>query len=166
MQSDLEPALLKFEHIVQVNDPGDERLTTISRHQLWQGLVLRARNPDKFIRGLQCESQTPDNNEFLRRTRAGDSNFCEKVTLYPQKEIHTQTLPDHNQIEAVSTTRIEEPEPGYLFVRFNYQRELEVTTEAVDVAEHLKAAYVQVDRDAIAMIRMLAQSRLFDGSIN
>jgi hypothetical protein len=166
MPSNLKPALLNFEHIVQVNDPGDSRLPSISRQQLWQGLVMRARNPDKFIRGLQCESQPPDNNEFLRRTQAGDSNFCEKVILDPEHEIRTRTLPDHDQIKAESTTRIEEPEPGYLFVRFSYQRELEVTTEAVDVAEHLKSAYVQVDRDAIAMIRMLAESRLFDGLIN
>ena len=36
----------------------------------------------------------------------------------------------------------------------------------VDVGEHLKSAYVQVDRDAIAMIRMLAESRMFDQAIN
>jgi len=34
------------------------------------------------------------------------------------------------------------------------------------VAEHLKSAYVQVDRDAIAMIRMLAEAELFDQLIN
>jgi len=34
------------------------------------------------------------------------------------------------------------------------------------VGEHLKAAYVQIDRDAIAMIRMLAESDLFDQTIN
>jgi hypothetical protein len=34
------------------------------------------------------------------------------------------------------------------------------------VGEHLKAAYVRVDRDAIAMIRMLAESRRLGQLIN
>ena len=51
-------------------------------------------------------------------------------------------------------------------IRDSYKRELEVTTDAVDVAEHLKSAYVQVDRDAVALIRLLAESELFDQSIN
>ncbi len=53
-----------------------------------------------------------------------------------------------------------------MFVRFIYRRELVDTSEQVDVAEHLKSAYVQVDRDAIALIRMLAESQLFDQPIN
>jgi len=34
--------------------------------------------------------------------------------------------------------------------------------ERVNVEEHLKSAYVQMDRDAIAMIRLLAESELFE----
>lgn len=158
--------MLEFEHIVQVNDPPNKRVTDITRSQLWQGLVMRARNPGKFNHGLQCESEALRGNEFVRTIEAGNSSFCEKVTLYPEEEIRTRTLSDRDQIQAESTTRIEEPESGYLFVRFTYKRELETTTEQVDVAEHLKSAYVQVDRDAIAMIRMLAASNLFDQSIN
>jgi hypothetical protein len=51
-------------------------------------------------------------------------------------------------------------------VRFSYKRELDDNDSLVDVGEHLKAAYVQIDRDAIAMIRMLAESDLFDQTIN
>ena len=102
----------------------------------------------------------------MRIIEAGNSKFCEKVVLTPEQEIHTQTLSELDQLQAESTTRIEEPEAGYLFVRFIYRRELVDTSEQVDVAEHLKSAYVQVDRDAIAMIRMLAESQLFDQPIN
>lgn len=158
--------MLEFEHIVQVNDLSNSNITAITRSQLWQGLVLRARNPEKFNHSLQCQSESLRDNEFVRIIEAGDSKFCEKVILTPEQSIHTSTLSELDQLQAESTTRIEEPEAGYLFVRFTYKRELEVTTEAVDVAEHLKSAYVQVDRDAIAMIRMLAESRLFDETIN
>jgi len=158
--------LLEFEHIVQVNDLANTTITDITRTQLWRGLVLRARSPEKFNRGLQCQSEELRNNEFVRIIEAGDSKFCEKVVLTPEQEIHTHTLSELDQPHAESTARIEEPESGYLFVRFIYRRELVDTSEQVDVAEHLKSAYVQVDRDAIAMIRMLAESRMFDQPIN
>jgi hypothetical protein len=158
--------LLEFEHLVQVNDLANSTLTVITRSQLWQGLVLRARNPEKFNHGLNCQSEEVSNNKFLRTIEAGGSKFCEEVVLEPEQRIHTATLAELEQLQSESTTTIEEPEAGYLFVRFHYKRELLVDTESVDVAEHLKSAYVQVDRDAVAMIRVLAESQLFDGPIN
>ena len=158
--------MLEFEHLVQVNDLTNSSITAITRAQLWQGLVLRARSPDKFNQGLMCKSEELRKNEFVRIIEAGNTKFCEKVTLHPEQKIHTATLAEMDQIQAESTATIEEPEAGYLFVRFQYKRELAVDTKAVDVAEHLKSAYVQLDRDAVALIRMLAESRLFDALIN
>ena len=86
--------------------------------------------------------------------------------LYPEQKIHTSTIAEIDQITAESMTCIEEPESGFLFVRFSYKRELEELNQEVDVGEHLKSAYVQVDRDAIAMIRMLAKSKLSERPIN
>jgi hypothetical protein len=50
-------------------------------------------------------------------------------------------------------------------VRFTYRRELE-DDGSDEVGEHLKSAYLQTDRDAIALIRTLAESGLFGQSIN
>lgn len=158
--------MLEFEHIVQVNDLNDDSITDLSRQQLWQGLVLRARNPEKFNRSLSCETESVDDSEFLRTISVGETRFCERVILYPEDKIHTSTITDIPQIEAESITTIEEPESGFLFVRFRYKRDIDQYDEQVDVAEHLKSAYVQVDRDAIAMIRMLAETSLFDQMIN
>lgn len=159
-------ALLEFEHLVQVNDPNDDSINDLTRSQLWQGLVLRARNPEKFNRSLDCTSEAVTENEFLRTIEVGDTSFCERVLLYPEDRIHTSTIAEVDQIEAESTTVIEEPEAGFLFVRFCYKRDLLEYDERVDVAEHLKSAYVQVDRDAVALIRMLAETELFDQMIN
>lgn len=158
--------MLEFEHIVQVNDLQNERLPDITREQLWEGLVLRARNPEKFNHALDCESRPIDNNSFMRTIDVGTTSFEELVELYPHEKICTQTVGKDDVINASCTTTIEEPEEGYLFVRFTYRRELEIEDDRVDVGEHLKAAYVQIDRDAIALIRLLAESRLFDQSIN
>lgn len=158
--------LLEFEHIVQVNDLGNRAIIALTRNQLWQGLVLRARNPEKFNHALQCKSEEVENNEFLRTIEAGNTSFCERVILYPEQKIWTKTIAEFDQINAQSTTSIEEPEAGSLFVRFCYKRDLDSSDERVDIAEHLKATYVQLDRDAIAMIRLLAESELFDQPIN
>jgi hypothetical protein len=37
---------------------------------------------------------------------------------------------------------------------------------AVDVAEHLKAAYRQLDTDAISLIRLMAEDNSFDSIVN
>ncbi len=158
--------MLEFEHIIQVNDLQDPRFSDLSREQLWQGLVLRARCPDKFNRSLVCRHEMLDDHSFERTIEAGEASFRERVELFPQLKICTRTIGDSDRIKARSTTAIEEPESGYLFVRFSYRRELDDSDDRVDVGEHLKAAYVQLDRDAIAMIRVLAESELFDQTIN
>lgn len=158
--------LLEFEHIVQVNDLGNESITAITRQQLWEGLVLRARSPEKFNPGLRCDSEDIINNEFQRTIKAGEASFREKVVLRPQQQICTETTAEYDQINAQSTTSIEEPQAGSLFVRFQYKRDLDENTDLVDVGEHLKAAYVQMDREAISLIRMLAESNALGAAIN
>ncbi len=157
--------MLKFEHIIQINDPADDEIPVLTRSQLWEGLVLRARRPDKFIDSLKVTTMEYAEDEFERIIDVGEVRFRELVMLYPDESIHTKTLEEFEQIEAESITRLEEPEDGYLFVRFNYRREIE-EDGAVDVGEHLKSAYLQTDRDAIALIRVLAQSGIFGESIN
>lgn len=158
--------VLEFEHIVQVNDLADTGLRALSRNQLWQGLVMRARFPDQFNSSLRCQSEHIDHHNFVRTIDVGESTFREHVVLQPELQICTRSVPELNQIHTESITSIEEPETGFLFVRFAYKRELHDRDERVDIAEHLKAAYVQVDRDAIAMIRLLADSELFDKIVN
>jgi hypothetical protein len=64
--------------------------------------------------------------------------------------------------------RIEEPEPGALFVRFVYRTSLPETgpmdTEAGDAyfASYVKAAYRDTDIDSIRKIRALAETGALD----
>lgn len=152
--------MLEFEHTIQVNDLSEEDLPVLTRTQLWEGLMLRARRPDKFNSSLKVTTKDYAEDEFERIIDVGEFKFYELVTLYPNEKIHTQTMEEYEQIHAESVTHLEEPEEGYLFVRFSYRRELD-EDGSVDVGEHLKSAYLQTDRDAIAMIRSLAKSGLF-----
>ncbi|MFT6094096.1 MAG: hypothetical protein ACJA2Q_001998 [Pseudohongiellaceae bacterium] len=158
--------MLDFQHIIQVNDLEDKNLLVITRSQLWQGLVLRARNPEKFNAALQCESSDEEENKFIRRISAGEAIFEELVVMTPELKIETSTTPEIEQIFAESCAVIEEAELNSLFVRFSYSRDLDARENGVQIAEYLKSAYVQLDRDAIAMIRILAQSESLNTLVN
>ena len=147
---------LEFEHIVQVTDPLDPSVVDITRAQLWEGLVLRARCPQKFVEGIECVAHPPSGTGFVREISAGAMQFVEDVTLDTESRVHTKTQADKPQIYAESEACIEEPEPGFLCVRCRYRREMPEAAASVDVAEHLKAAYKQLDTDAISLIRIKA----------
>jgi hypothetical protein len=158
--------LLDFEHIVQINDPDDDSIKPLSRQQLWEGLLLRAKDPGKFNNGLFCRLDEVAENSFVRYIQAGDTEFREQVSLTYQENIETKTVGVNQSIHAESVASIEEPASGYLFVRFIYRRDIEDSKEGALIGEHLKSAYVQLDIDAIALIRMLAEDKLLVMKVN
>jgi len=66
----------------------------------------------------------------------------------------------------INDTTIEEPADGYLFVRFQYRRDIDDSGEGFMLGEHLKSAYFHTDIDAIALIRMLAEDGLLSRKPN
>jgi hypothetical protein len=158
--------LLEFEHIVQINDPADNKIKPLSRQQLWLGLLLRAKDPGRFNNAISCRIEETSEQGFVRYITAGGTEFREQVTLTYQQEIATHTSGAEQSIYAESLTSIEEPASGYLFVRFIYRRDLEDSQDSGMVSEHLKAAYKQIDIDAISLIRLLAEDELFDQKLN
>src|SRR5690606_18430325 len=100
---------------------------------------------------------TPDG--FIRYLDLGGEELRDEVELIDQQEIRTSTGTSQS-LFAESIAKIEEPEPGHLFVRFTYRRDEVVVTDGVDVNEYLKSAYVQSDREAIARIRRFAEDGL------
>lgn len=149
--------MLEFEHIIQINDPSDGRVPAVSREALWQGLVFRARNPDHFIPALKSRVEpaaaTPGGPTFVRYLKAGDMELRDEVRLAPQREIHTLIDGSVQPIHAESVTRIEEPAPGHLIVRFVYIRDSIAGEGGINADEFLKEAYLQQDREAVMKIR-------------
>ena len=152
--------MLKFEHIIQINDLDNNQIKPLSRQQLWEGLLLRAKDPGKFNSGLTCKIDLVTNDGFVRHIQAGESEFTERVSLTFQEKIETATIGQDQPIHAQSSTLIEEPQAGFLFVRFVYRRDLENSEEGKLIGGALKSAYVQIDIEAIALIRMFAEDKL------
>ncbi|MBX9850071.1 MAG: DUF1857 family protein, partial [Rhodocyclaceae bacterium] len=45
---------MNFEHLIEINAPGNPMIEPLSRNQLWQGLVIRAENPELSVLGLDA----------------------------------------------------------------------------------------------------------------
>ena len=162
---------MRYEHLIQINDPLMPLLDTLTRQQLWRGLVLRAEEPTQFVPGLEVATihsrRTVGREiELIRTLDFGSFKVEDRVRLLPQRrsEIHTDagsTWPASRM-----SIEIEEPEPQLLFLRFIYESdEVPGAGELDELTLALRRqAYQRADLDTVALIRMLAESGSLDGA--
>lgn len=148
--------MLEFAHIIQINDPEQPQIPPMTRQQLWDGLVFRSKYPEHFNPTISSTIEEYTDDGFIRRLTFGAGHLHDRVILVDQEEIRTTPVDEQQTLFAQSTTRIEEPVPGYLFVRFSYRRDAPPASDGIDVAEYLKAAYVENDREAVSLLRKFA----------
>ena len=150
--------MLEFEHLIQINDPHQPQIPPLSRAQLWAGLLLRARHPGEFNDAIESRLEEVDATHFIRYLQIGAEELRDDVHLLEETEIVTRITHEGSLLHAESRTRIEEPEPGFLFVRFTYRRDSANVEGQLNVDEYLKSAYLLNDRDAIAQIRQMVSA--------
>jgi hypothetical protein len=79
---------MKFEHLIEINDPLNPLIDTLSREQLWRGLVLRAESPKLFVPHLdECTIDERERHGFRRRLRYGDLVIEDRVLPEPMQEV-------------------------------------------------------------------------------
>jgi hypothetical protein len=160
---------MKFEHLIEINDPASPWIAPLTRDILWHGLVWRAQHPVSFVVGLDsCEilERLPDG--MRRELRFGELRVVDRVIYEPPRRIRYATEPLQDMPAARLTMSIEEPAPGALFVRFDYDsgpNALEGSVEAM-YDEFRKSAYEEADIDTIRRIRQLAEEGLLDRPAN
>ena len=161
---------MRFEHLVEINDPLMPLLTELTREQLWRGLVLRAEDPTQFIGGL--DSVTID----ARRELSGVTelertldygSFCvrDRVRLFPQQRSEIHTAAGTSWPASRMTIAIEEPSPAALFLRFVYESESEIAgANGLDetTVTLRQQAYEGADLDTVVRIRALAEAGRLD----
>ena len=112
---------MKFEHLIEINDLLNPLMDTITREQLWRGLVMRAESPKTFVPQLD-EATISERTDagFTRRLRYGELVVLDHVVLTPLQKVRYD-VPQQGEIGASNLTMtIEEPAEGRLFVRFSY----------------------------------------------
>jgi hypothetical protein len=151
---------LNFEHLVQVNDPLNPLAEVLTRTQLWEGLVLRAEQPQLFVLGLDsCTivSRTADTLE--RELHYGHATVRDRVTLMPHDSVRYDILATEAHVGGSLTMTIEQPDELQLFVRFEYATTLPTpdTEDDRQTSEIVKSAYREADIDTVRLIREYAR---------
>jgi hypothetical protein len=155
---------MRYQHLVQINDPLDSRIEPISREQLWQGLVVRAELPTYFLIGLdECRIVDRSGNTLDRQLRFGALQVRDRVTFEPPLQVRFDVEPSGEVTGASLVIRIEEPQPGQLFLRFEYSLKSTTDDAAGELDEYRKSAYREADIDTVRMIRQLAASGVLAG---
>jgi len=155
---------MHFAHLIQINDPGNPLVATLSREQLWHGLVLRAERPTLFVMGLdRCEIIHRTQTGIGRRLYFGKLVIEDAVRFFPPLKVH-YLVPEQDEIPASGLTMtIEAPQPDSLFVRFDYE-DARVAADTADAFYDTfrRSAYQEADIDTIRVIRQLAASGKLD----
>lgn len=152
---------MKFEHLIEINDPLNPLIDRLSREQLWRGLVLRAETPMDFVPHLDnCSILERDDRTLSRELRYGDLVVRDSVTLEPLHKVTYHVPPQKDIPESRLTMTIEEPEPDILFVRFVYDdgASEEQDTAAAFYNDFRRSAYKESDIDTIRTIREMAEA--------
>lgn len=151
-------ARMKFNHLIQINDPLNPLIDNLTREQLWRGLVMRAEAPQLFMEHLdECQLSDKTEAAVKRMLRYGELRIHDVVTYTPQVRVHYQ-VPAQGEIPDSSLSMtIEEPEDEALFVRFEYDDGTpeEVDSEKAFYDQFRRSAYEAADIDTIRVIREL-----------
>ena len=150
---------MKFSHLIQINDPLNPLIDSLSRVQLWRGLVLRAENPLLFVLALdRFEILERGENSLVRVLHFGSLSLRDRVSFSPMASVRYAIEAAQDSPAASLAMTIEEPHPGQLFVRFDYETsDAGAPVPPDDLYTSLaKQAYVEADIDTISTIRRLA----------
>ena len=158
---------MKFEHLIEINDPLNPLLDTISREQLWRGLVLRAEDPKRFVPHLdECTISERESGSFRRSLRYGELVIDDRVVLIPLQEIRFEVPAQGDIAESLLVMAIEAPSEGVLWVRFTYDDGNPVARDDVGkmYEDFKRSAYQEADIDTIKILRQLAAEGKLDAS--
>jgi hypothetical protein len=160
---------MKFEHLIEINDPLNPLIDALTVEQLWSGLVLRAESPKLFVPQLdEAIIDERTENSFRRRLRYGQLVIDDRVRLEPLRRV-VYDVPAQGEITASTLTMtIEQPTPDTLFVRFQYDDGHDAETDAANAMydEFKRSAYKEADVDTVGMIRELATQGRLGATLN
>ena len=160
---------MNFEHLIQINDPLNPLVEAMTREQLWEGLVLRAEQPQLFVLGLDtCTVLSRTGNTLERELHYGQATVRDRVTLLANESVRYDILATESHVGGSLTMTIEQPDDLQLFLRFEYSTTLPVSDEedARRTQEIVKSAYRESDIDTVRLIRQYVQGDKATGALH
>ncbi|HVE08085.1 MAG TPA: SRPBCC family protein [Paraburkholderia sp.] len=151
---------MNFEHLIQINDPTNPLVQGMTRDQLWEGLVLRAEQPQLFVLGLDsCTIVSRTDTTLERELHFGHATVRDLVTLQPKESVRYDIMATSAHVGGSLTMTIEQPDALQLFLRFEYRTTLPTAdnsspdSDVRQTQEIVKSAYRESDIDTVRLIR-------------
>jgi hypothetical protein len=156
---------MKFVHLIEINAVNNLLIPPLTREQLWRGLVIRAERPTLFQLGLDsCEIIERSAQHLARILSFGKLVIHDSVRFEFMHQV-LYHVPQQNEIPVSDLSMtIEEPQPGALFVRFEYDDHLPDNDDKENAIynDFRRSAYEESDIDTIRVIRQLADQGQLD----
>ncbi len=160
---------MKFEHLIEINDPLNPLIDPLSHEQLWHGLVLRAESPKLFVPHLdECRIDQRSRIGFRRRLRYGQLVIEDRVVLLPQHQVRYEVAEQAGINASSLVMTIETPTADTLWVRFQYDDGHDLATDQANAMydDFRRSAYQESDIDTIRVLRELAEQGRLDALLN
>ncbi|WP_295994562.1 SRPBCC family protein [Rugamonas sp.] len=160
---------MKFEHLIEINDPLNPLIDTLTVEQMWRGLMLRAESPKLFVPHLdECTLGERDESGFSRSLRYGELVINDRVTLHPMRQVRYDVAPQKDISASSLTMTIETPGSDALYVRFEYDDGSDEATDAANAMydEFRRSAYQESDIDTIRILREMAEQGRLNSRLN
>lgn len=155
---------MKYEHLVQINDPLNPLIDPLTRDQLWRGLMRYIETPVAFVEGLDSGTVIARcDNRLQRELQFGRHCVRDEVTLAPMDSIHVATHATPEIPAGSLTITIEDHGVEFLFVRFCYQTFPQGHPPVgEEYRQAVKEAYKLAGIDIIRRIREYAEEGRLD----
>ena len=157
---------MRYEHLIEINDPLFPLIDPLSRDEVWEGLVQRAYAPQRFVLGLErsaveelsCDGVTM---VLVRKLDYGMFQVNDIVTLRKGESVTTDVAASDGMAKSRLTITIEEPAESRIYLRFLYEIDDSETEGGLDTMTLAirEQAYFASDLDTVARIRELAEDR-------
>jgi hypothetical protein len=161
--------IMKFEHLIEINDPLNPLIDSLTHEQLWRGLVLRAESPKLFVPHLdECHIQDRTDKGFKRTQRYGALVIEDTVVLEYPDRIRYEVAPQGEISKSSLTMTIESHGTERLYVRFEYEDAHNALEDEANAMydEFRRSAYQESDIDTIRVLRSLAEDGRLDATLN
>lgn len=157
-------ASMRFEHLIEINDPGLPHVQPFSREQLWTGLMLRVSEPQQFPLGpdrIDCEPSGDEAGQVKRTLHFGGIQVTDTVHARAGEAVVFVPDPHGDSTPVKLTITIEEPAPATLILRFIYESMEPPSEEESFYDGFRQSAWLENDRDMVRTLRQwLAEGRL------
>lgn len=132
----------------------------LTRHQVWQGLVMKAENPVPFVATMDaCRIVERTANGLVRDCDSRGETMRERITYYPMEKVEFVRLKS-KAMGTILNEIVDDPRDG-LSLRFTFSLEPEGivpgSAEEKAFAEDIGKTYLNAVNTTIATLRQLVR---------